>query len=69
MGAGSFGSPERQVVGRPSPEVVFAGTPETEERALVALWDVVLREKAKRHNNAAQPARGPTDRELPGQKG
>jgi hypothetical protein len=43
----------------PAPEVVYEGTPETEERALVAVWDIVLREKAKRENMLSKPSRTP----------
>ncbi|WP_166397319.1 hypothetical protein [Rubrobacter marinus] len=36
----------------PPPEISYGGTAETEERALAAVWEIVLREKAKREAEA-----------------
>ncbi len=41
----------------PPPEISYEGTAETEEGALAAVWDVVLREKAKREAALRKPPR------------
>lgn len=54
MGDGRSDSPrEPRESSSPLPEITFGGTEETGKRALAAVWEIVLREKAKREGGGS----------------